>query len=116
MQSAFAHGTRRFAVGRYKGCGTCNNQERNIKDQAKILLHKQRKTRVMAIDNPEDYLVATPTGCVALQPGEIAASVHVQEVGLRWVPNVHRDIVVAADGVENGQGLYTSVKWILKSL
>ena len=47
------------------------------------------------------YLVATPTGAVALQPGEITASVHVQEVGLRRVPNVHRDIVVAADEEEN---------------
>ena len=49
----------------------------------------------------QKYLVAAPTGCVALQPGEITASVHVQEVWLRRVPNVHRDIVMAADEEES---------------
>jgi hypothetical protein len=43
------------------------------------------------------YLVAALAGGIALQPGEVAASVNVQEVGLRRVPNVHGDIVMAAE-------------------
>ena len=35
-------------------------------------------------------------GSVALQPGEVAAGVDVEKVGLRRVPNVHGDIVMAA--------------------
>lgn len=42
------------------------------------------------------YFVATLTGRVALQPGEVTAGVHVKEVRLRRVPNIHRDIIVPA--------------------
>ena len=49
----------------------------------------------------ERYLVAADAGRVALQPGEVAAGVHIQEVGLRRVPNVHSDIVVAAEVEQN---------------
>jgi len=47
------------------------------------------------------HLVAAPAGCVALKPCEVAAGVHVQEVGLRRVPNVHCDIVVAVEMEQN---------------
>jgi hypothetical protein len=47
------------------------------------------------------YLVAALAGSVALQPGEVAAGVDVEEVGLRRVPNVHGDIVMAAQKQQN---------------
>ena len=42
------------------------------------------------------YLVAALAWSIALQPGEVAAGVDVEEVGLRRVPNVHGDIVMTA--------------------
>lgn len=47
------------------------------------------------------YLVAALAWSVALQPSEIAASVHVEEVGLGRVPDVHADIEVAAEVEQN---------------
>jgi hypothetical protein len=41
-------------------------------------------------------LVAALAGSVTLQPGEVAAGVDIQEVRLRWVPNVHSNIVMPA--------------------
>lgn len=44
----------------------------------------------------EWYLVAADAGRVALQPGEIAAGVDVQEVWPRRVADVHGHVVQAA--------------------
>ena len=43
------------------------------------------------------HLVATLAGGVALQPAEIAAGVHVQEVRLGRVPNIHGDMIMPAE-------------------
>jgi len=48
----------------------------------------------------ERYLVAAPAGRVALQPGEIAAGVDVQEVRLRRVADAHGHIVQAAKEID----------------
>ena len=44
----------------------------------------------------ERYLVAADAGRVALQPGEVAAGVDVQEVWPRRVADVHGHVVQAA--------------------
>ena len=57
------------------------------------------------------YLVAPFTGtirCGTLQPGEVAASVHTQEVRLRWVRDVHGDVEVAAEAQKNSATRITS--------